>query len=74
SAMTRLAPARIVGLVLGIWFLATSLGNWLAGFASSMYEQMPLPTLFGVVTALTLVATVILAGLVGPMKKLLGKS
>ncbi|MFN8651493.1 MAG: peptide MFS transporter [Gemmatimonadales bacterium] len=73
SAMTRLAPARIVGLVLGIWFLATSLGNWLAGFASSMYESMPLPTLFGVVTALTLVATVILAVLVGPMKKLLAK-
>jgi POT family proton-dependent oligopeptide transporter len=73
SAMTRLAPARIVGLVLGIWFLATSLGNWLAGFASSLYEQMPLPTLFGVVTALTLVATVVLTALVGPMKKLLRK-
>ncbi len=73
SAMTRLAPARIVGLVLGIWFLATSLGNWLAGFASSMYEQMPLATLFGVVTGLTLVATAVLTVLVGPMKKLLAK-
>ncbi len=73
SAMTRLAPARIVGLVLGIWFLATSLGNWLAGFASSLYEQMPLPTLFGVVTTLTLVATVVLSGLVGPMKRLIRK-
>ncbi len=73
SAMTRLAPARIVGLVLGIWFLATSLGNWLAGFAASMYEEMPLATLFGVVTALTLVATVILAFLVGPIKRMLAR-
>jgi proton-dependent oligopeptide transporter, POT family len=73
SAMTRLAPARIVGLVLGIWFLATSLGNWLAGFASSLYEQMPLATLFGVVTTLTLVATVVLSALVGPMKRLIRK-
>jgi POT family proton-dependent oligopeptide transporter len=73
SAMTRLAPARIVGLVLGIWFLATSLGNWLAGFAASMYEEMPLATLFGVVTGLTLVATVVLAVLVGPIKRMLAR-
>jgi POT family proton-dependent oligopeptide transporter len=73
SAMTRLAPARIVGLVLGIWFLATSLGNWLAGFAASLYEQMPLPTLFGAVTGLALVATVVMAVLVGPIRRMLGR-
>jgi len=73
SAMTRLAPARIVGMVLGIWFLATSLGNWMAGFASSMYERMPLATLFGVVTALALVATVMLALVVGPIKRMLAR-
>jgi len=73
SAMTRLAPARIVGLVLGIWFLATSLGNWMAGFAASMYERMPLATLFGVVTALALLATAILAVLVGPIKRMLAR-
>lgn len=31
STMTKLAPARLVGLVLGIWFLATAFGNKLAG-------------------------------------------
>ena len=29
--MTRLAPPRFVGLVLGLWFLAAALGNKLAG-------------------------------------------
>jgi POT family proton-dependent oligopeptide transporter len=29
--MTKLAPARLVGLVMGIWFLAAALGNKLAG-------------------------------------------
>ena len=46
SAMSRLAPARIAGLVMGVWFLALSVGNYLAGMASSVYETMPLPTLF----------------------------
>jgi POT family proton-dependent oligopeptide transporter len=31
STMTKLAAARLVGLVMGIWFLAAALGNKLAG-------------------------------------------
>jgi POT family proton-dependent oligopeptide transporter len=35
STMTKLAPARFVGLVLGIWFLAMAFGNKLAGVLGS---------------------------------------
>jgi POT family proton-dependent oligopeptide transporter len=31
SAVTKLAPQRLVGQLMGIWFLATSLGNLIAG-------------------------------------------
>ena len=31
STMTKLAPASLVGLVLGVWFLAAAWGNKLAG-------------------------------------------
>ncbi len=31
STMTKLAPPRLLGLVMGIWFLAAALGNKLAG-------------------------------------------
>ncbi len=31
SAMTKLAPARIAGLTMGVWFLATSVGNYIGG-------------------------------------------
>ena len=44
SAMTKLAPVRAAGFMMGIWFLSTSIGNWLAGKAASMYSSMPLPT------------------------------
>jgi len=37
SAVTKLAPARLASQTMGVWFLATALGNLLAGqFASGM--------------------------------------
>ena len=35
--MTRLAPPHLVGLVLGVWFLAAAWGNKLAGILGSGY-------------------------------------
>ncbi len=37
STVTKLAPARFVGLMMGLWFFATSLGNKLAGFLSGFF-------------------------------------
>jgi POT family proton-dependent oligopeptide transporter len=37
SMVTRLSPAKIVGLMMGAWFFATSLGNKLAGYFSSFF-------------------------------------
>ncbi len=71
SAMTKLAPARAVGFVMGIWFLATSIGDWLAGKAGSLFESMPLPRLFGSVAAICLVAAVVLVVLIKPTKKMM---
>ena len=34
SAVTKLSPPRLVGQMMGIWFLATSLGNLLAGLVA----------------------------------------
>lgn len=35
SAMTKLAPSRLVGLVMGSWFLATAAGNYIAGIIAA---------------------------------------
>ena len=56
SAMSKLAPARIGGLVMGVWFLGTSNGNYIGGRLSGFYESMPLPTLFGSVAAFAILA------------------
>jgi len=71
SAMTKLAPARAAGFMMGIWFLSTSIGNWLAGKAASMYSSMPLPTLFGSVAAFSIAAAIVLAILIKPTVRLM---
>jgi POT family proton-dependent oligopeptide transporter len=58
SAMTKLAPARIMSLVMGVWFLGASVGNFLGGQAASFYESMPLSALLGAVAVLPIAAGV----------------
>ncbi len=39
SAMTKLAPQRIGGLIMGIWFLSISVGEFIGGRVAAVYEQ-----------------------------------
>ena len=71
SAMTTLSPARIVGMSMGVWFLATSVGNFIGGRVSGFYESMALPSLFGYVAGFAIVAGLLLFALVPSMRKLM---
>jgi POT family proton-dependent oligopeptide transporter len=71
SAMTKLAPARVAGMMMGLFFVSISIGDYLAGMAASLYESMPLPRLFGVVAGISFAAAVLLALLIAPTKKLM---
>lgn len=72
SAMTKLAPPSLTGLMMGVWFLALSVGNYMGGRMASLYESLPLPTLFGVVGAFAIFAALILAIFIRPMVRLMG--
>jgi proton-dependent oligopeptide transporter, POT family len=74
SAVSTLAPVRIAGLVMGVWFLALSVGNYLAGMASSFYEKIPLPRLFLLVTLTALGTALVLAVLVKPIRRMLERA
>jgi proton-dependent oligopeptide transporter, POT family len=73
SAMTKLAPARICGLMMGVWFLATSVGNFIAGRLAGFYESMPLQDLFWNIAMFGVVAGLILLVLSTQVKKLMGE-
>jgi POT family proton-dependent oligopeptide transporter len=71
SAMTVLAPPRIGGLMMGVWFLATSVGNFIGGRVSGLYESFALPTLFGSVAGFAIAAGLLLLVLAPSMRKLM---
>ncbi len=71
SAMTKLAPARVAGFMMGLWFVSISVGDYLAGKAASVYESMSLPTLFGTVAVFGIGAAVVLAVCVKPTVRLM---
>lgn len=72
SAMTKLAPVRVASLMMGVWFLADSVGNYIGGRLASVYEDFPLTALFGIVGASAVVLAIVLALMVRPMKRLMG--
>ncbi len=73
SATTKLAPARVVGLMMGVWFLSLAVGNYLGGRVAAQYEAIPLPMLFGLVGVFAILAGVVLALFVKPIGRMLSR-
>jgi POT family proton-dependent oligopeptide transporter len=63
SLVTKLSPKRLVGLMMGGWFLSTAIGNKLSGFISSL----PPTTMVFIILALAPLAVAIMILLVLPM-------
>jgi POT family proton-dependent oligopeptide transporter len=72
SLVTKLAPSRLVGTVMGFWFLSNAAGNKLSGVIAGYFDTLPLPKLFGYTAAMCLAAGVILLLLIRTLKKLMG--
>ena len=74
STTTKLAPQRMVGLMMGVWFLSIAAGNYLAGLVASFYKpgENTLVVMFGSVAVLTLVSAAVLASMIPFMRRLMG--
>jgi POT family proton-dependent oligopeptide transporter len=71
STVTKLAPHRMVGQMMGVWFMSISLGNLFAGLIGGQFETTEPATIFTVVTATTLAGGVLLAVLIKPIRRLM---
>lgn len=72
SMVTKLSPPRIVGFMMGVWFFATAMGNYVAGWVAGFLENRTYSEVFFAAFATVGVATVVLALLIPPIKKLMG--
>jgi POT family proton-dependent oligopeptide transporter len=75
SAVTKLAPARLATQTMGIWFLAASLGNLLAGLLAgkmSGADAHAMPALFMQIVLTAGAAALLLALFARPLRRLAG--
>lgn len=72
SSITKLSPKRLVGQMMGIWFMAAALGSLLAGLVAGLIESLPVPQLFGAVGLIVVGAGVVLGAASGPIRRLIG--
>jgi POT family proton-dependent oligopeptide transporter len=73
STVTKLSPARLVGLMMGVWFLSISIGDFVAGIMGGAFNEKAegaLVKLFGTVAVITLIAAAVLAALTPFIKKM----
>lgn len=72
SLVTKVAPARLVSMLMGMWFLSSFFGNYLSGYLGTYYETMSKDSFFLMLTLLGVGAGVAIFALQKPLKKTLG--
>jgi len=73
SYISKLSPVRIVGLMFGLWFVASFIANTLAGFTGSFIDKITnnysISVFFLIFTFVPIVAGLVMYGLNGTLKK-----
>lgn len=73
STITKLSPARMVGLMMGVWFLSISVGSYIAGRTTQLFvagTPQVLTRAFGIFAGISLASALLLALLTPLIKKM----
>jgi proton-dependent oligopeptide transporter, POT family len=72
SLVTKVAPARLVSMLMGMWFLSSFFGNYLTGYLGTYYEKMSHDSFFLMLTILGVLTGAAIFALNRPLKKAIG--
>jgi POT family proton-dependent oligopeptide transporter len=70
SFVTKVAPARILSMMMGVWLATSFTGGFLAGFIGSYWSRMPKPDFFLLVAAIAALASLIILACRLPLRGL----
>ena len=73
SLVTKVAPVRMVSMLMGMWFLSSFLGNYLCGYIGTFWEKMPKESFFILLSALSIGAGVGMLLVIKPLKRAMGR-
>jgi proton-dependent oligopeptide transporter, POT family len=72
SLVTKVAPARLVSMLMGMWFFSNFFGNYLTGYLGTFYEKMSKEAFFAMIAVLAVVAGAAIFALQKPLKDAVG--
>lgn len=72
SLVTKVAPTRMVSMLMGMWFLSSFIGNYLSGYLGTYYEAMSKTSFFALMAGLALTAALAMVACNKPLKAALG--
>lgn len=73
SLVTKVAPKKILSMMMGMWFLSSFFGNYATGLIGTLYEQMPKENFFGILTAMGIVTGIVFMLIRRPIERTIGK-
>ena len=73
SLVSKVAPARLASMLMGMWFLANFAGNYLAGYLGTFYEKMSREAFFSMLMALGVAAGAAILALSVPLRRAVGR-
>ena len=72
SFVTKVAPARIVSMMMGVWFLANFIGNYMTGYLGTFWERISHQSFFILMMTIGVAAGVVLFVIGRPLDKIVG--
>jgi POT family proton-dependent oligopeptide transporter len=72
SLVTKVAPARLVSMLMGMWYFSNFFGNYLTGYLGTFYEKMSKEAFFSMIALLAVLAGTAIFALQKPLKNAVG--
>lgn len=69
SFVSKVAPPKYKGMMMGGWFVATAIGNYLTSVASALWGNLPLWVVWGVLVTLCLLSALFIFSIMKKLEK-----
>lgn len=69
SFVSKVAPPKYKGMMMGLWFAATAIGNYLMSIIGVLWGSLPLWQLWGILIALCMIAAAVIFLLMNRLEK-----
>ena len=71
SLVSKVAPARLLSMMMGVWLSTSFLGGFLAGYLGTFWSSMTRPAFFLLMAAVSAIAAGAIALLIRPLREIL---